>query len=89
MIKPVANSAVLNATHVQCSDSRYQLVYNSAASGVANVEIGVDVTDVFATVMVGPGQARVIDCGSTSNFISLNTDVATTFRTPVAGGSSI
>lgn len=85
--KPVANSAVLNGTHVQVSDSRYQLVYNSASSGVANVEIGADATDVFATIMIGPGQSKVIDCGNTSNFISLHTDVATTFRTPVSGGS--
>ena len=84
--KPVANSAVLNATHVQVSDSRYQLVYNSGSS-VANVEIGADETDVFATIMIGPGLSKVIDCGNTANYISLNTNVATTYRTPVSGGS--
>lgn len=90
--KPVANSAVLNATHVQCSDSRFQRILNTHASSVANVEIGTASDNVVKTIMV-PGKDAgaacevVIDVGSADNYISLHTNVATVFRTPVAGDS--
>tara|TARA_R100000005_G_C4829850_1_gene106810 strand:- start:186 stop:467 length:282 start_codon:yes stop_codon:yes gene_type:complete len=90
--KPVANSAVLNATHVQCSDSRFQRILNTHASSVANVEIGTAEDNVVKTIMV-PGKDAgaaceiVIDVGSADNYISLHTNVATVYRTPVAGDS--
>jgi len=86
-IKAVANTSVLSDTHVQVAASRYQYILNSNTTTVANVEIGVDNSTVFATLLVLPSSGVVIDCGSTSNYISLNTDVATVYRTPVAGGS--
>jgi len=90
--KPVANSAVLNAFHVQCSDSRFQRILNTHASSVANVEIGTTDSNVVKTIMV-PGKDAgaacevVIDVGSADNYISLHTNVTTVFRTPVAGDS--
>lgn len=86
-IKAVANTSVLDDTHVQVAVSRYQYVLNSNTTNVANVEIGANSTTVFATVLVLPSSGVVIDCGNTANYISLNTDVATVYRTPVAGGS--
>ena len=88
--KPVANSAVLDATHVQCSDSRFQRILNTHASSVANVEIGTTDSNVVKTVMVpgkdaGGASEVIIDVGSADNYISLHTNVATVFRTPVAG----
>jgi|TARA_R110002074_G_scaffold7751_8_gene32761 hypothetical protein len=90
--KPVANSAVLNATHVQCSESRFQRILNTHASSVANVEIGTTDSNVLKTVMI-PGKDSgaaceiVIDVGSADNYISLHTNVVTVYRTPVAGDS--
>tara|TARA_R100000084_G_C4616110_1_gene130615 strand:+ start:24 stop:323 length:300 start_codon:yes stop_codon:yes gene_type:complete len=88
--KPVANSAVLDATHVQCSDSRFQRILNTHASSIANVEIGTASDNVVKTVLV-PGKDAgaacevIIDVGSADNYISLNTNVTTVYRTPVAG----
>ena len=76
--KPVANSAVLNASHVQCSDSRFQRILNTHASSVANVEIGTTDSNVVKTVMVpgkdaGGASEVIIDVGSADNYISLHT----------------
>jgi len=87
-IKAVANTSVLSDTHVQVAASRYQYILNSNTTTVANVEIGANSTTVFASVLVLPSSGVVIDCGNTTNFISLNTDVSTVYRTPVAGGSN-
>lgn len=84
--KPVANSAVLDDTHVQVSDSRWQRIYNSNTTIIANVEIGSTDSNVVSTTMVGPGDSVIIDCWSHEYYISLNTDVETVYRTPVAGG---
>ncbi len=88
--KPVANSAVLNATHSAASELYKRQILNTHASSVTNVEIGTTDSNVVKTVMVpgkdaGGASEVIIDVGNADNYISLNTNVVTVFRTPVAG----
>lgn len=86
MIKPVANTVVLNATHVQ-QTYRYVRVVNTHATSVANVEIGTGEATVQKTINLDGGEAVNIDLGDQGLWLSLNTNVVTCYSTPIAGGS--
>ena len=86
MIKPVANTVVLNATHVQ-QTYRYVRIVNTHATAVANVEIGTAEATVQKTINLDGGEAVNLDLGDQGIFVSLHTDVATCYITPIAGGS--
>jgi len=86
MIKPVANSAVLNATHVQ-QTYRYVRVVNTHATDVANVEIGTAEATVQKTINLDGGESVSLDLGDQGIWVSLNTNVVTCYITPIAGGS--
>ena len=86
MIKVLANTAVLNATHTE-QTHRYVRIVNTHATSVANVEIGTTDTNVVKTINLDGGEAVNLDLGSTGLFVSLHTNVATCFITPIAGGS--
>mgnify|MGYP003141062423 FL=1 len=85
MIKPVANTAVLDADHDQ-QTYRYVRVVNTHATSVANVEIGAASDSVEKTINLDGGEAVNIDLGATGMYVSLHTNVATCYITPIAGG---
>jgi|TARA_R110000744_G_scaffold88282_4_gene172092 hypothetical protein len=88
MIKVIANTAILNATHVE-QTNRFVRIVNTHATSVANVEIGSAVATVQKTINLDGGEAVVLDLGQAGGvWLSLNTDVATCYVTAVAGGSS-
>jgi hypothetical protein len=87
MIKVVANTAVLNATHVQ-QTYRYVRVVNTHATSVANVEIGTAEATVQKTINLDGGESVTLDLGDQGLWLSLNTNVVTCYVTPIAGGSA-
>ena len=83
MIKVIANTAVLDGDHDQQS-YRYVRIVNTHATSVANVEIGTTNSNVVKTI----NESINLDLGATGLYVSLHTNVATCFITPIAGGSS-
>ena len=86
MIKPIANTVILNATHVQ-QTYRYVRVVNTHATDVANVEIGTAEATVQKTINLDGGEAVNLDLGDQGLWLSLHTNVSTVYSTPIAGGS--
>lgn len=84
--KPIANTVVLDNTHVQASESRFQRLYNSNTTDIANVEIGSNSTNVVSTTLLPPGASFNLELPSHTYYLSLNTNVATVYRTPISGG---
>ncbi len=87
MIKVIANTAVLDADHDQQS-YRYVRIVNTHATSVANVEIGTTNSNVVKTINLDGGESINLDLGATGLYVSLHTNVATCYITPIAGGSS-
>ena len=93
-IKIVANTVAVTTTHAEITDSRFQRIYNSNTTVVANVEFGSNSTEVTKMVTVGPGATIMVDVGSLRDgdagdqeiHISLNAACNHVYRTPVSNG---
>ncbi len=88
MIKAVANSALVNTTPQELTDSRYQRFYNSNTTTVANVAIGANSSITEQTVIVGPGGSLTVDTGGNNKWVSIQGAADDVYRTPVSGGSA-
>jgi hypothetical protein len=93
-IKLIANTVAVTATHAEITDGRFQRIYNSNTTVIANVSFGTTSSAVSTMITVGPGHVVLIDIGELRSgaagdgevYVSLNAACDHVFRTPVSNG---
>lgn len=94
VMKIVGLSTTVTTSADQITDSRFQRVYNSNTTVVANVQIGSNSSNISYMVTLGPGDTIVIDLGEMrpeyggleEKWISLAGGSDIVYRTPISAG---